>query len=586
MVNLKRGLHAKLMLIMTLLIISLMTVIGAFLIRGVLRFYLGAFYDQMRSAFLDSVFVSELRLAADQDDSGSKLASKVDSYSSSLGINSGTRNYFILDGKTGKQLYPANSEKPIDITPNILTALTGEVGYNSDSMADYMDVAIPIMGEKNTFIVYIHDNKQTIQDLNTELFIIIMQALIVGLVISLLLSFLLSKTLVTPIRSLTLAAERVSEGDFSKKIEVQTQDEIGTLTRTFNSMAEQLRTTLDSIENERNKLSTVFQHMTDGVLAFSIDGKLLHCNPAAERMLGLSLSEGCIDFDSVFSGFASMDELKTLKSPEYAAFERTINNMDLEIALAPFFVYGSLGGILAVIHDVTAQKKSEQLRRQFVANVSHELRTPITNIRSYAETLSESGGISPEMEKSFLHVIMNESDRMTKIVQDLLTLSRFDAETQFSFEKFSFAAAVKNTFDSMLLEAKKHNLSMTLEQDVSMPEVLGDRARIEQVLLNILSNAMRYTPEGGRVEVKAGHDTVNVWLSVKDTGIGIPKEDVPHIFDRFYRVDKARSRASGGTGLGLSIAQEIIKKHSGSISVQSTVGIGTTMTVMLPIAGR
>lgn len=583
----KRGLHAKLMLIMTLLIISLMTVIGAFLIRGVLRFYLNGFYLQMQSVIEAPDFVADLRAAADKDDGAAQINSILNRYSGPLGINLGTRNFYILDGKTGKQLLPTSIDKSIEITPNILTALAKDkVGHESNTLADYMDVAFPIKGEKNSFIIYIRDNKQTVQDLNTELFQIIMQALIVGLVISLLLSFLLSKTLVTPIRSLTRAAERVSEGDFSKRIEIQTHDEIGTLTRTFNTMAEQLRETLDTIENERNKLSTVFQHMTDGVLAFSIDGKLMHCNPAAERMLGLSLEEGNVDFDSVFGNFASMDELKTLRSPEYAAFDRTINNMDLEIALAPFFVYGNLGGILSVIHDVTAQKKSDQLRREFVANVSHELRTPITNIRSYAETLSESDGISPEMEKNFLQVIMNESDRMTKIVQDLLTLSRFDAETAFNFEKFSFATSVKNTFESMLLEAKKHNLTLTLEQCIDMPEIQGDRARIEQVLLNILSNAVRYTPEGGSIEVNSGNDGQSVWFSVKDTGIGIPKEDIPHIFDRFYRVDKARSRASGGTGLGLSIAQEIVKKHSGSIKVQSTIGKGTTMTVVLPIAEK
>ncbi len=581
----KRGLHAKLMLIMTLLIISLMTVIGAFLIRGVLRFYLNGFYEQMQTVFSQPDFVAELRADADQEDGAARIGKTLGAYSGSLGINFGTRNYYILEGKTGKLLMASNSDKTVAFTPNILTALTGKEGYKSDNMADYMDVALPINGEKNSFIIYIRDNKQTVQDLNAELFLIIMQALIVGLVISVLLSFLLSKTLVTPIQSLTRAAERVSEGDFSKKIEVQTQDEIGTLTRTFNRMAEQLRTTLDGIENERNKLSTVFQHMTDGVLAFSIDGGLLHCNPAAERMLGLSLKDGATGFDAVFGGFASMDELKSLKGPEYAELERNINGMDLEIALAPFFVYGKLGGILAVIHDVTAQKKADQLRREFVANVSHELRTPITNIRSYAETLLEAEGIPDDMEKGFLQVIMNESDRMTKIVQDLLTLSKFDAEANFNFERFSFAASIKNTFDSMLLEARKHNLGITLELDAGMPEICGDRARIEQVILNILSNAVRYTPEGGSVEVRSGHDESTVWLSVKDTGIGIPKEDLPHIFDRFYRVDKARSRVSGGTGLGLSIAQDIVKKHNGSIKVESVLGKGTTMKVILPING-
>lgn len=579
----RRGLHSKLMLIMTLLIISLMTVIGAFLIRGVSRFYLNQFYHQMQTAFSDNAFVSDLRAAADKADNAEQFEKILLGYSGSLGITPGTRYYYILDN-TGKIVRPqSNANKTLTFTPNIYTALTGQSGYKSDSTAEYMDVALPVKGEKNTYIIYIRDDKHTVTDLNTELFMIIMQALVVGLVISLLLSFLLSKTVVIPIQSLTKAAEHVSQGDFTR-IEVQTQDEIGTLTRTFNSMAERLRNTLDDMENERNKLSTVFQHMTDGVVAFSMSGGIMHYNPAAERMLSRPLGDGSSDFNSILGDFASMDELRALKSPDYAEFERNINGMDLEIALAPFFVYEKLGGILAVIHDVSAQKKSDQLRREFVANVSHELRTPITNIRSYAETLSDSDSIPSDMQKNFLHVIVNESDRMTKIVQDLLTLSRFDAETSFNFAKFPFESAVRNTYDSMLLEAKKHNLEVSLEITARLPEIIGDRARIEQVLLNILSNSVRYTPEGGSVDVKAGSDGSNVWMSVKDTGIGIPKEDLPRIFDRFYRVDKARSRASGGTGLGLSIAQDIIKKHNGSIEVDSELGAGTTMTVILPIS--
>ena len=310
----------------------------------------------------------------------------------------------------------------------------------------------------------------------------------------------------------------------------------------------------------------------------------MHHNPAAERMLGLSLDDKSVNFNTLFGGFTSMDELLLLKSPEYAEYERNINSMDLEISMAPFSGYGEQGGILAVIHDVTQQKKSDELRREFVANVSHELRTPITNIRSYAETLVDSEDMPADMEKNFLRVIVNESDRMTKIVQDLLTLSRFDSgKADLNFESFSFSLSVKNIYEAMLLEAKKSGLEMSLEVENNLPDIFGDKSRIEQVLLNILSNAVRYTPEGGSISVRAGRSKNTVWMEVADTGIGIPPEDLPRIFDRFYRVDKARSRASGGTGLGLSIANDIVIRHNGNISVESTVGKGTTMTVTLPI---
>ena len=586
MVTVKRGLHIKLVLIMLLLIISLMTVVGAFLIRGVLSFYTNEFYNQMISFFSIPEFVADLRSAADDPDGPAKLDEILSANKGALGINSGSRNYYILDSEFGNPLLSSDPQENLVLekSPNILAALTGEEGWSSSYTQNYMDVALPISGQVGTYIVYVRDNKQTVADLNMELFQIIVEALIIGLVISLLLSFLLSKTMITPIQSLTRAAERVSHGDFTKKIEVQTHDEIGVLTQTFNNMAKQLKDTLNDIENERNKLMTVFLHMTDGVIAFSRDGSIMHHNPAAERMLGLSLDDKSVNFNTLFGGFTSMDELLLLKSPEYAEYERNINSMDLEISMAPFSGYGEQGGILAVIHDVTQQKKSDELRREFVANVSHELRTPITNIRSYAETLVDSEDMPADMEKNFLRVIVNESDRMTKIVQDLLTLSRFDSgKADLNFESFSFSLSVKNIYEAMLLEAKKSGLEMSLEVENNLPDIFGDKSRIEQVLLNILSNAVRYTPEGGSISVRAGRSKNTVWMEVADTGIGIPPEDLPRIFDRFYRVDKARSRASGGTGLGLSIANDIVIRHNGNISVESTVGKGTTMTVTLPI---
>ena len=470
----KRGLHIKLVLIMLLLIISLMTVVGAFLIRGVLSFYTNEFYNQMISFFSIPEFVADLRSAADDPDGPAKLDEILSANKGALGINSGSRNYYILDSEFGNPLLSSDPQENLVLekSPNILAALTGEEGWSSSYTQNYMDVALPISGQVGTYIVYVRDNKQTVADLNMELFQIIVEALIIGLVISLLLSFLLSKTMITPIQSLTRAAERVSHGDFTKKIEVQTHDEIGVLTQTFNNMAKQLKDTLNDIENERNKLMTVFLHMTDGVIAFSRDGSIMHHNPAAERMLGLSLDDKSVNFNTLFGGFTSMDELLLLKSPEYAEYERNINSMDLEISMAPFSGYGEQGGILAVIHDVTQQKKSDELRREFVANVSHELRTPITNIRSYAETLVDSEDMPADMEKNFLRVIVNESDRMTKIVQDLLTLSRFDSgKADLNFESFSFSLSVKNIYEAMLLEAKKSGLEMSLEVENNLPDI-------------------------------------------------------------------------------------------------------------------
>jgi len=581
-----KSLHTKLVLIILLLIVSLMTVVCIFLIRGVQSFYLNGFYEQMSSVFAGGEFAADLRDAAAQPDAAERLDGIIGSYSGLLGIDSDTRNYYILDGSTGRVLAGSDmtGAQELEITPNILAALDGREGDSGSASDDYMDVAVPL-SEGTGYIIYIRDNKETAQDLNMQLFMIIMQSLLFALVISVFLSFLLSKTMVTPIQDLTHAAERVAAGDFSAELdEAQTRDEIGVLTNTFNNMAVQLKDTLEDIENERNKLSTVFRHMADGVVAFSRDGKLIHYNPAAERLLGRQMHTSPPDYRYFFGDVADAEELFELEEMDYVTVNRTIGKRELQIFLATFSGEGAQGGVLAVIHDITEQKKSDDMRREFVANVSHELRTPITNIRSYAETLMEAEDIPADMQKSFLKVILSESDRMTKIVRDLLTLSRFDAgSADVHFEPFSVQDMLREVCAAITLEAAKlgHTLSLHFEGDI--PKINGDSSRIEQVIVNIVSNAVKYTPRDGKIEVNCSREGDTVVIAVKDNGIGIPKEDQPRIFERFYRVDKARSRAAGGTGLGLSIAKEIVMSHGGSIDLDSEVGRGTCITVTLPL---
>ena len=473
-----RSLYTKLVLIILFLIIALMLVAGVFLTRGVRSFYLNDFYDSMAEVFSDQELASTLRAAA-QDDDPEYMNEVLGANAGLLGIDRGTRNYHILSGDTGEWL--AGSVTPeygVEITPNIISALAGENGDASDPNADYMDIALPLEGGDQDYIIYIIDDRETMRSLNDQLLLIIVEALAVGLVISVFLSLLLAKTMIAPIQELTHAAEKVASGDFTDKVENSSKDEIGVLTRTFNDMALQLEETLDDL------------------------------------------------------------------------------------------------------------KRSEQMRREFVANVSHELRTPITGVKSYAETLAADPDMPADTRERFLNVILNESDRMTKIVQDLLTLSRFDAGSfEFSFDYFSFETSVRDVYNAVRMEAQAHGHVFIIELEPGIPRIRGDKARVEQVLMNMVSNAIKYTKDGGRITIKAGVRGGEVWCSVKDNGIGIPKEDTQKVFDRFYRVDKARSRESGGTGLGLSIAQEIVVRHGGRIDLKSRMGHGTTITVWLPVEG-
>ena len=586
-----RSLHMKLVMIMVLMILSLMTVVGAFLTNSVVAFYLNDFYTQINTAINDQDLFRDLTVKTPAELSGEvtgveMLDQVLGAYAGALGVNGGSRNYYILD-QTGTYLAGTDDEygARLEYTENLLAVIRDRtvVGDKSNLTASYMDVAIPIDRGGDPYIVYIRDNRDAVDNLNNQLFMLIMEALVFGLVISVLLSFLLSKTMVTPIRRLTDGAERVADGDFSSKIEVTSRDEIGVLTNTFNDMAQQLEDTLRQVENERNKLDTLFLHMTDGVVAFSSQGEVIHSNPAAADMLRCTIDEDT-RYQDLFADVASLESV--LDAPDYLEAEREEGGRYLELLLASFD-RESQAGALVVIHDVTEQRKNEEMRREFVANVSHELRTPLTNIRSYAETLSENAGnIPPNTEKKFLGVILNESDRMTHIVQDLLTLARFDSgKSELKLSRFSFTGAINDLYNATYMEAQRHDHTVELKLEPELPEITADRERVLQVMMNIVSNSIKYTPNGGHIVISAGQKEGYVWMEVADNGIGIPKEDRARIFERFYRVDKARSRESGGTGLGLSIAKEIIDQHQGVLTTVDKEEPGLTLRMELKVEG-
>ena len=577
-----RSLHMKLVLILVLMIISVMAVVGTFLINSVSTFYLDSFYEQMQSVFTGDTILSMEEAAAESGVDG--LLTIVDAHRSRLGIDD-YRNYYILDGQ-GRFLDGSNPNITITRTDNIISAMAGEVGVRSSVSDSMMDVAVPLDTDANgsvDYIVYIADDKQEISDLSWRFFQIVMQAMMFGLLAAILLSFLLSKTITTPIERITEGAKSIAEGNFDQDLGVQSSDEIGELTRSFNYMARRLKSTVGEVQGERDKLNTLFLHMTDGVAAFTTEGKLIHMNPATENMLGVRMEDD-LTFDEMFADLDMMgsDEtaMRTFLTSEITRFGRV-----LSVTLAPYGALDGEGGVIAVIHDITEQRRLDDARREFVANVSHELRTPLTNIRSYTETLLDAAGDIPlDTEKQFLGVISSESERMARIVTDLLTLSKLDyGRMELRMTRFSLGDMLKNVANAMKLTAEDSGHELTVDTPDDLPQIVGDRERIEQVVVNILSNAVKYTPSGGHIRLSARELSGNrVRITVEDDGVGIPAADVPRLFERFYRVDKARSRAAGGTGLGLAIAKEIVEQHEGKIALASEYGKGTTVTITLP----
>ena len=577
-----RSLHMKLVLILVLMIVSVMAVVGTFLINSVNTFYLDNFYEQMQSVFTGDTILSLEEAAAESGADG--LITIIDAHRSRLGIDD-YRNYYILDNQ-GRFLDGSNPNISVTRTSNIIAAMAGDAGTRSSVSDSMMDIAVPIDMDEDSdvdYIVYIADDKQEISDLSWRFFQIVMQAMMFGLLAAILLSFLLSKTITTPIERITEGAKSIAEGNFDQDLGVQSSDEIGELTRSFNYMARRLKSTVGEVQGERDKLNTLFLHMSDGVAAFTTDGRLIHMNPAAESLLGVRMEDD-LGFDEMFADLDMPNSDETAMRP-FLPSEITRFGRVLSVTLAPYGALDGEGGVIAVIHDITEQRRLDDARREFVANVSHELRTPLTNIRSYTETLLDAAGDIPiDTEKQFLGVISSESERMARIVTDLLTLSKLDyGRMELRMTRFSLADMLHNVANAMKLTAEDSGHALAVDTPDDLPKIVGDRERIEQVVVNILSNAVKYTPSGGHIRLSARELSGNrVRITVEDDGVGIPAADVPRLFERFYRVDKARSRAAGGTGLGLAIAKEIVEQHEGKIALASEYGKGTTVTITLP----
>ncbi len=577
-----RSLHRKLVLVLVLLIVSVMAVVGTFLINSVTSYHIREFQSQM-----SSVFTSEFILTLEQNaGDGNAVRGMIEAYSAPLGIDE-YRCFYVLDGRTGAYLSGSDDDygAQLQLTPNVLSAMNGQVGQQTQTLGEYFDVAIPIRdGEgKVAFVVGVLDDKTELQELNWNLFTILIRAILFGLVVAIFLSFLLSKTITTPVEKLTDQAARIAAGDFTSSAQIQSEDEIGILSDTFDEMSAQLETTLRQVEEERNKLDTLFQHMADGMVAFDSDGMLLQFNAAAEEMLDRKLDES-LRYTDVFPEVQVRQEDVALDGRsieiDYAAGPRF-----LKIYFAPIRLGAEGKGLMAVLHDVTEQRKLDDSRREFVANVSHELRTPLTNVRGYAETLMSADDIDRDIQMRFLGVISSEADRMTRIVKDLLTLTRLDYNRmEMHMQRMDLRELGQKAAAAMEGQAKSQGLTLTCELPEEMPAVIGDPERIQQVIINIITNAIKYNKPQGSIAITGGVEEDQVFLRVEDTGIGVPKADLERLFERFYRVDKARSRESGGTGLGLAIAKQIVETHGGRIGFDSEYGKGSIVTLYLPKA--
>ncbi|MDN5331403.1 MAG: two-component system, OmpR family, sensor histidine kinase VicK [Tepidanaerobacteraceae bacterium] len=474
------------------------------------------------------------------------------------------------------------------LTPEVMQATFGkqaeDIRQDPNTKKSYKYLAYPIKNNGEVVgILYLVASLEDIYETLNNIRLILMTATFLALLITGFLGYALSKTITGPICEVTKRAALLAEGNFDQKIEVKSDDEIGKLTDMFNFLTGRLKATLEEISEEKEKMEAILTNMADGVIALNGKGEVIHINPAAKRMLGLEKERFEGDFAEKLKDILKIN-LEDLQKAEKSPLEVLVKVKDgtLKAIFAPLAGETREAGYILLLQDVTKQQRLEEMRKEFVANVSHELRTPLTTIKSYAETLLDGAMDDSSVARQFLSVINDEADRMTRLVNDLLELSRLDnKETKWNKMALRIDVLLNEVISKMMVSARKKQLLVECDIKESL-EVFADRDKLEQVFQNVLSNAIKYTPQGGRIFVKAENRGNQVHISIKDTGIGIPKEDLPRIFERFYRVDKTRSRELGGTGLGLSIAREIVLAHDGEIDIQSEQGKGTEVVIKLP----
>ena len=414
----------------------------------------------------------------------------------------------------------------------------------------------------------------------------------VGFIIVVALLFLENRRDNIKLRQLNAKIKDLIAGDYSEVVDMQGSPELTDMTNSINDLSEVIRLTHENLEQETKRLTSILAYMTDGVLATNRRGQIIMVNEMAAKQLNVNPDEV---LNTSILDLLSLGDEYDLRSLITEVPELTIDSQDENgeyLSLRVRFALirresGFISGLVAVLHDTTEQDKEERERRLFVSNVSHELRTPLTSVKSYLEALDD-GALSEPVAPDFVKVSLNETNRMMRMVTDLLSLSRIDNETsQLDIELTNFTAFITfilNRFDKIKSQSQEDTKKYELirEYPITPIWVEIDTDKMTQVIDNILNNAIKYSPDGGKIKVGMKTTDAQLIISISDEGLGIPKKDLPRIFDRFYRVDKARSRAQGGTGLGLAIAKEIVKQHKGFIWAKSEYGKGSTFTIVLP----
>ena len=600
-IRLVHSIHFKIPMLFILLLLVSLQLIGAYFIRELETKMISNFDSQMslNAGFLEKT-LQPILMADDtekleesvqtilSDFTGANILETqvMDEQGYILGINDQTLQSLIGTKSTDR-----------DVQQVILLDAPSSYQYvKEDTNSRVLKNISPIYSMDNTGtligVLVMESNIESVYSQMSQTVSIFLNASVVAIIITIVLAVIISRGLTRPISEMRRQTANIADGDYSGKVTVYGADELGELAETINDLSYKVKDAQETTESERQRLDSVLRHMTDGVLATDRRGKIIIINSRAMDLLSISQDKAI-----------GQSIMKVLKLGEKFTFRQLLETQDELILNIPtddqdtilrgeFSVIqresGFISGLVCVLSDITEQEKVEQERRSFVSNVSHELRTPLTSVKSYTESLIDGAWEDEEIAPEFLKVISTETDRMIRMITDLLNLSRMDQGKQDLNREFvsinELVAHIIDRFEMVLKSEQYRNKKYTIERDFTQRTlwVEIDQDKFIQVIDNIMNNAIKYSPDGGKITCKLMETHNSVVISITDEGLGIPRKDIGHVFDRFYRVDKARARSMGGTGLGLAISKEVVQLHGGKIWVTSVENKGSTFFISLP----
>ena len=500
-------------------------------------------------------------------------------------------SYFIHEGLNGDQLRKTilrepSFQKVFETDETVMKEMLLPSLTEENMMESYIVLASPLQtGEQEHGVVFIYQSLEVMDRTAERTTNIVFLSAFIAFILTTVFAFFLSTRITSPLRNMREGAFELAKGNFDTKVKATSSDEIGQLATAFNQMGRQLKHHVEVINQEKEQLSSILTSMADAVITFNQDRTILLSNPPAEKLLQQWLMKrGMEKGDPLPSEMVHMLE-HVLDFEEEIEEELEMEGAYYAITFSPLYSGDSIRGAVAVLHNMTEQHRLEKLREDFIANVSHELRTPIAMLQGYSEALLDDVGTSEEERREMTKIIYEESQRMGRLVTDLLNLARMESGHMRLYRE---VVQLNSVIERMTLKfqpiAKEQGIELDFESaidDWAAAEL--DEDRIEQVMTNLIDNAIRHTPQGGNVKVLIEQQQGYAKISVNDTGIGIPEEDLQYVFERFYKADKARTLGKGGTGLGLAIASNIINTHGGKIYAESEVGKGTSFIFLLPL---